>query len=565
MRCLLALILCLGLLARPRVAGAQVARGVVVEQVSNTPLAGVLMELVRADQDREVVGPVASALSDAEGSFALLASAPGRYRVVAKRIGVRRFTSAPFDLSVGESRTFQVVLEALDYRLPEVVVMANTLCTRNPADAARVTALWEEARTALSAAEISLRDRLFTAEVTRYVRQLDPKSRRVLNETRSEVRGVVASPFYSAPPESLSALGYWRPSPDGGDYYFGPDATVLLSDVFLGEHCFHPVNGKGSRSAMVGLAFTPVAGRPVPDVTGTLWLDERTFELRLVEFAYDRVREGVDSAAVGGEVHFARLPNGAWIVRRWFIRIPGLGRPAQPLSTRGDSPWVLVRPTMNRLSESGGLVTTDDLRPAVRLATVTGVLRDSSGKRPLAQALVGIAGTARRNTPDASGRFTIDSVVPGSRALVVTAPGYDSLGVAAAQVPLELTSGESRQVQVTASDTRVLTEQLCREAAPWGRGTLHVTVRDSASGAAATGMQGTVGWMSTIGREAGDSIPATTPGVAGATGSLVFCAVPSGRSLEVVIRRADGSTMPSLRVTIEAREVRHLEILLSPR
>ncbi|MDP1857366.1 MAG: carboxypeptidase regulatory-like domain-containing protein [Gemmatimonadaceae bacterium] len=544
---------------------AQVARGTVTEQTSNAPLAGVVVDLVRADasgaNDR-----VFSVLTDLSGTFALRASGPGHYRVTAKRIGVKRYSSAPFDLADGETRSLSIVLEALDYRLPEVVVSGTSLCSVNPRDVAQVAALWDEARAALDAAEISLRDKLFSAEVTRYVRELDPKSKRVLNETRSEVRGVVASPFNSAPAESLSVLGYWRAAPNGGAYYFGPDAKVLLSETFLTDHCFRPVAGKGARSGMVGLRFAPVVGRTVPDVAGALWLDAKTFELRLVDFAYDRVRAGVDSAAVGGEVHFARLASGAWIVRRWFLRVPVLGRPTQPLSTEGSAPWVLVRPGMSRLSEEGGLVTTDDLRPQVRPASISGVLLDSTGKRPLMRALVRIAGTPRTSVSGADGRFAFDSVAPGSYTLVVNTVAYDSLGLAAADVSLELTGGQRRAVQLSAHTARVLTERLCvGRGAPWGRGTLHVTVRDSVGGTPLPRVGVSVGWMSTIGRVAGDSVLATSAATTDEKGSIAFCEIPADRTLTIGVALPNGGASAEIRTALRAREVKHLDVTIAPR
>lgn len=110
-----------------------------------------------------------------------------------------------------------------------------------------MASLWEEARTALDAAEISLRDRLFTAQVTRYARELEPRTLRVLQEGRSEVRGVVGAPVTTLPPESLSTSGYWRAVPGGGALYYVPDPAALLSDDFQGDHCFRPVTGRGVR------------------------------------------------------------------------------------------------------------------------------------------------------------------------------------------------------------------------------------------------------------------------------------------------------------------------------
>lgn len=563
-RTLLLAIAVLALLASPRSRiAAQVVRGTVTQGTSGAPVAGALIELLVADSGGN---RVASGLTDVAGAFALRAPGPGRYTVSAKRIGVRRVTTPPFTLAAGESRTIPITLEAVEYRLPEVVVTANALCSVNPNEEARVNALWDEARTALDAAEISLRDKLFTAQVSRYVRELEPKTLRVLNETRSEVRGAVASPFASPPPESLSAAGYWRVAPDGGALYHAPDARVLLSDAFLGDHCFHPVTGHGTRQGLVGLAFAPVIHRPVADVVGTVWLDATSLELRLVDFAYDRARQGVDSAAVGGELHFARLASGAWIVRRWFLRVPVQGRSAQPLTTEGSAPWILIRPSSARLSEEGGVVTTDELRPATRPATITGIARDSTGKRPLRGAIVRLNGSARTVTPDSAGRFRFDDVTPGGYTVTVTTAGYDTLGISAAARATGPGDGESVRMTITALDTRGITMQLCGgRAAPWGRGTLHVTARDSVTGAPVSGVRATLSWMSTIGQAHGDSVPAETHASSDAHGNLTFCDVPSDRTLILRVDPRPGASAELLRTMIRAREVRHVEVRVAPR
>lgn len=341
-------------------ADAQVVRGRVSERTTAAPLGGVLIELLTVTAGAPGVA-VASALSDPAGGYAVRGPGPGRYVVTAKRIGVRRFVSDAFDIAEGETVARDLALDALLYQLPEVVITGMASCDANAHDGDRVASLWEEARTALLATQISLRDQLFAARVTRYVRQLDPRSKRVLEETRSEAAGVVSRPFSAVDAESLSTLGFWQARPDGRVTYHGPDADVLLADAFLRDHCFREARGGRNRRGLVGVGFRPLPHRTLPDIVGTVWLDEKTFELRFVEFTYSRVHLSADSADIGGEVHFARLRGGAWIIRRWFIRLPVDARPAEPLTTEQTAaPWVLVRPRALRLREEGGEVAAEE-------------------------------------------------------------------------------------------------------------------------------------------------------------------------------------------------------------
>ena len=357
------LVSCLAiLLAAPWVTiGAQNVRGVVREQASGTPLAGVLISLLREDRPESVM---VTALSNDRGVYFLRAPQPGRYRLGAKRLGVRRFESEAIELVASQDVERDVELEALAYRLPTVTVASRALCVRRADQAGRVASLWDEIRTALTATQVSLRDRLVRARVVRYVHELDALSLRVLAERmRRQTDGVVERPFVSLPGDALSRGGYWRVLPNDSISYYAPDADVLLSAAFARDHCFGVADGRGERAGLTGLSFEPASGRDVPDVRGTIWIDARTFELRQVEFRYSRLPVATSNRNIGGEVHFARLPSGAWIVERWFIRMP---RYADRPTTRttgvpGQRPVVEYR--LMGLLEEGGTVTVDSPSP----------------------------------------------------------------------------------------------------------------------------------------------------------------------------------------------------------
>jgi hypothetical protein len=327
-------------------AQAQVVRGQVTEERTGAQLAGVLVTLEHADGTTAV-----QVLSGEGGGYAIRVPAPGQYLVTAKRIGVARFVSELLRVGAGESRRLDITLSRVAQVLPEVRVLYADLCVGDERDRASVAALWEEARTAMLAAEVSLRDSLFEARVSRYARSLDPRTLRVLQESWGELQGVIDRPFGLLSADSLSRIGYRH---EVGDemFYHALDAAILLDPAFLRDHCFSPRNARDH----VGLAFEPELARALPDVAGTVWMDERTFELRVVEYRYTGIGSFPGSDRVGGEVHFSRLPSGAWTTSRWFQRIPAGARFLSPVDAIPRLPAVILRPAAAVLLEEGGIV-----------------------------------------------------------------------------------------------------------------------------------------------------------------------------------------------------------------
>jgi len=91
------------LLLLAHIANAQLVRGVVVERGSGIPLAGVLVSLEPYPSAvRDERAAATNGLTNARGEFAVRALGAGRYRLTAKRIGVRRFSSEAFQIAAGE-------------------------------------------------------------------------------------------------------------------------------------------------------------------------------------------------------------------------------------------------------------------------------------------------------------------------------------------------------------------------------------------------------------------------------------------------------------------------------
>ena len=510
---------------------AQVVRGVVREAVTGTLVPGVLVTLERVSEGPGAADSV-SVLSDARGDFAVRATVPGRFRLVAKRIGVRRTISEPFELAAGETRQLSLELEALLYTLPEVAVATATFCIPKEEQVGRIAALWDEARTALSATSITVRDSLYRGRIVSFARLLDGRGR-VLNETSKQYDGLLNQTFTGISPETLSVRGYWRDEEDSVRFD-APDVDVLLSESFLREHCFELVN---ETDGEVGLRFQPVPGRPVADVRGTMWLDARSFELRRLEFTYTRLPRVERAERLGGEVHFARLASGAWVVRRWSIRAPqfaNISVSRREITRRYDraDPTVMRaggvnRLVENRMVENGGVAYIDHLRSFEKPVVIRGIARDSAGA-PLTPGRVRLAGTQYTAPIDANGRFQLDSVPPGIYRIEALTESVASLGIADAEEEVTILAGNETSVALKADGLNGLLTRLCGgRQLPRDRTALRVVLIDDGANRPDNGTALRLWWTEYV-RERGvnrvvqQQLDATTD----ADGSAVFCGLP---------------------------------------
>ena len=503
--------------------GAQVVRGRVTEVNSTAPVAGAVVSLLGEGSDSALV----SVLTIGSGEYAVRAPQPGRYRLAVKRIGVKRFVSAAFDLAGGETRIVDVPIDAVALTLPQVTV--SGLCALRPRELARIASLWEEARTALEATQISKRDRRMEAQISRYAGELQPGNLRVMFDWRSDAQVLTEQPFTSMSGDSLSAVGYWRQLPGDSVEYLAPDASALASNAFLRDHCFTLANPPASRRDLVGLAFVPARDRRLPDISGTIWLDARQFELRFIEFSYTKLPIIPNADQVGGEVHFARLSSGAWIVDRWFIRMPQIVVPPDDWPRR-------------QLREEGGAVTATGLVPATRTGTIAGVYRDSSG-RPEAGAVIRAIGTNREVVTGPDGTFRLDSLPPGGLSVVAHALGYDALAVLAGSRRIVLRSGRVERVDFRAPNAMLLRRELCSSTTQAGfgprrqvRGVLRLLMVDSATATPLSDVSFIASWKTVLENASADStresyrVARTDP-----RGAATFCDLPTAFPLAVSV------------------------------
>lgn len=518
---------------------AQVVRGRVHDANAGTPVVGALVSLLGATGDSALVG----VLTTTTGDFAVRAPGAGNYRLAVKRIGVQRFVSDAFALGAGESRTMDVPIAAVAMSLPEVNV--SGLCATRPRELGRIASLWDEARTALEATEISLRDRLMVASITRYAAELDPATLRVFFDWRSDAQVMTSQPFQSPSGESLSEGGFWREFSEDSVVYLAPDAGALISNAFIRDHCFTLVRAPRGRPELVGLGFAPSRDRTVPDIVGTIWLDAKAFELRHIEFRYTDMPDIPEAGRVGGEVHFSKLGSGAWIVSRWFIRTPQVVAVPDAVKPR------------RQLYEVGGTVVSESASSSIAFARLSGVVRDSGG-RPLPDAVVRAIGTHRQAVTDAGGAFTLDSLPPGGLSVVAHTDGYDAFAVLAASRRLTLQPGQSLRIDLRTPDGGDIRAQLCSDPdlqfiqRARGRGALRLLMVDSATSAPVPGARFVATWpaqwdgIGTVGENREQEV------VTDARGAATYCDLPFGsnRPIDVALVGPDGSRIPLMTVRL---------------
>lgn len=535
----------------PPSATAQPVLGVVVEEGTGMPVMGAMVMLFTDGGER-----VDRMLTNVAGRFALDARAAGQHYLTVERIGYAtrttdRFTTGVEDLYL----TIDVPIEPV--ALTGLDVESGRRCEVRPEEG-RVTArVWDEVRKALTAEAWTREAALYRYTLERFSRALDRDGENVLADTTRITTNREAA-FESARIERLAAEGFVQAEGDSATTYHAPDAGALISDVFLDTHC---MGVRDSDDGRIGLTFEPIPERRVPDIAGVLWVDATTGELDRLEYGYRNLIRSSEIGDPGGEVSFVRLPNGAWIVRDWRIRMPRLE---------------LVLGVIRRYGyrDEGGVtrVVTDNRgRPVLdtEAGTIFGVVTDSLGTGPPGEAVfVDVPGTATGRIPDNDGSFLFSGLDAGRHVVRLQRPLLASWGLAAAEVAVEAEPGEVAYVRLRVPSVADVLASSCG-AAPRPPGTAAVlgrltTPQDAPAGEARV----TVRWpAATAYGPTGPATPRSPSGEAGpawqtgrdghfatattttdARGLFLLCDVPPGLRLAVTIGRPGAE--PSLHATI---------------
>ncbi|HEU4560799.1 MAG TPA: carboxypeptidase regulatory-like domain-containing protein [Longimicrobium sp.] len=512
---------------------AQTVRGSFVDPATGDPIPGARAVLRGAD-GREAAG----AMTDAGGGFVLRAPASGTYTLRVERIGFAATETPPFSLSAGETVERRVPANSQRIMLAGIVAQSRSRCTPRPGSGAQTATVWAEARKVLGSARETGDSEGYRYTVRRHWRSLDRRGETIVQDTVLTGEVSTGTPFLAVPLDRLSRFGYVEQNV-AGFVFHAPDARVLLSDEFQERHCFALVEGD---SGLIGLSFEPLSNAR-PDVSGTLWLDRATAELRRMEYRYTQI-PGLrgEGDAAGGRMEFARLPDGRWIVGRWTIRMPIVTatrvQGAMPFSDPGLRDQNSLSFRLAGIREEGGEVlaaahAAGDAQLAVAASgTLEGTVFDSTTSRPLAGTTVSAAG--HRAMTDSLGRFSISGLSAGEYQLTFSSTRLDSLRFTPAPVRAAVRAGATTQQALAIPPLAVVWAARC-EAGPASTGALVGTVR-GAAGEAAGGARVTVTWAGTQ--------PGNATAVADAQGVYRVCGVPAGVPLTV------RATTPEAAVTL---------------
>ena len=445
----------LALSLRAGAAGAQTLRGVVVD-AAQRPVTGVVVLML---DSASIV--VARALSGERGDFRVAAARPGAYRLRTMRIGYRSTISQPIALLAGGEVMRQLVLSGVSVSLDTVRIVDRSSCRISSDSAGATFEVWEQARTALIAAQLTAGARAITATTVAYDRTLEPDGRRVTEQASRIRTDYVTQPWRGLAADSLHRAGYVVTERDNTTTYRAPSIDALLSGVFVEDHCFHLIT-ETARPDMVGVAFEPSPERKhLPEIRGTLWVDRRTTELHRLDYRYVNVSSEQESAGAGGEMSFARLANGGWAISSWEIRMPVLEVTMRTQQFGGTQTHVA------EIKVSGGelaLATIQSARGRDTLwsrppLVLDGTVVDSASGAGVAGAHVELSGTGLTGRTDSRGRFAIGGVLPGVYALETTTPALDAIGAVNRTSVSFIDSAAAIQVRLPAAEQ--LAARLC--------------------------------------------------------------------------------------------------------
>ncbi len=449
-------------LGTPTATSAQWVRGTLVDQDTGTPIGRAAISALAPGNRR-----VGWTLTDASGRFFFRVRTGGSFVLRADRIGHASTLSESLEVGAADTLVYRMEAQVEAIQLVGLTVEAPSRdCRIRPEEGLATARVWEEVRKALDAAAETSRRGIYQFMVRRQERNLDARGRQVLEEVSRIDERNQRRPFRSLAAARLIDVGFVQPDGDGARYY-APDADVLLSDVFLDSHCFKLREGEGENDGLLGLDFEPTGDRrDVSDISGTLWVEAVSAELQRLEFRYENLDFSVGRAPVGGTVVFSGLPNGAWFVSDWVIRMPRLVEERRQMNSPDGSFSTRSRIRVAGIREESGFVLqvrtlSGDVVAESGSGTITGVVVTDDDESPVSDAVVSAWSIGQQATTGADGLFHFGSLGGGTYDLLVTHPSLTSLGQGGELTQVHAEPGEVTSVRLTIPSEKHILETAC--------------------------------------------------------------------------------------------------------
>jgi hypothetical protein len=511
------------------------------EERSRTPIVGAIVRLLGEFDN----GVVAQGLSNEGGRIALRAPAAGRYRLKVDRIGWVGLVTPSFALGAGQTFPTEVLLADVRMDLPTIEVQGENLCGRRFDGDTEAANLWEEIDRALTATMISQREAAIPLHLREFYRELrlNGHVERQWSTGSTIMRGRV---YQTLAPELLAAEGFvLMDTESDSTIYAVPDAALLVSPEFTETHCFRTVR---PRNGLIGLYFEPVPRSQVTDITGTIWLDRGSHELRYLEYSYT----GLDlprRVELGGRVEFERLPSGQWIVSDWHVRTPLLDQVVVRAATmRGIRAPAIRMDRMTGFIELGGQVRiATDPSAIVNHSVLTGRVIDPATGDGLQGARVSVDGVPVPASTDETGRFVLTTPLYGERIATVSHPRF-RLSRTPPERPVILSVGDTTTVDFSAPTMAEVVRAVCGN--PRNRaGIVGVLLDDS--GQPVPHGEVRASWRLPTGETRQERIRS------GPAGDYGFCNLPPDEVIEITLTGGDGLRNE---VELAPREFRWMEL-----
>ena len=529
---------------------AQEVRG--IARVAGSTVAASGTAVILADTSGAVV---AGAITDETGRFVLRAPAPGSYRVRARRIGFLPDSSGVLRLAAGTSIEFDPALSQFAVQLQQVRVDATRRCTISPTSGQAAFMLWQDAQSALTATVASSASSQIGFMLRRFERKLDASTGTVREEKTWDSRTVNSEPYASVPAESLAVHGFVVPE---GAYlvYYAPDARTLISDAFARTHCYNMVTDTRQPS-LVGLAFSPADRPSSRDVSGVLWLNRESGELRFLEFHYGNPGRSTEekAATASGSVAYRRLPGGTWVVSHWVIRMPVITTEYTAVPAAGTTigeGTILHHAAVSRVTEvwevGGDVLSTfpADSMASERLnalAIISGQFTDSAPGHAVHRGIAGIrvmivptddTSGARTVVTDSTGSFVVDSVVPGDYVMRVGSALLDTLDVSVAERTIHVAAATRQSVRTVIPSAAAVAANLCPRDVGTLTGVVQGTIRDAVQSHPVQRARVTASWFTMTNTAGGvAAVTQSRASLTGADGHYVICGVTSSQQVAV--------------------------------